>query len=336
MKLKICVLLLFCSVAVNAQNLNDLLASGLNDAERFATSYLAPVTEAGIYSISNGWYNSADAKPFGGFEISVVGNITGFKNNEDKRVFTLNTADFENITFTDGSTSREVATALGDLEGITVNVNAVIQGETVSQQFELPTGLGNDINFVPTGYLQGSVGLIKGLEVKARFLPNIETDDVSIGLFGAGLQYEFTKLLPADKLLPVAISAVVGYTSLNGEYDFTNTGVISGENQRIDASINTWNFSAVVSTRKIPVINFYGGIGYILGKSETDILGTYEVATISGTPIVYNDPFSISNDVNGVTANIGTKIKLGFFRINVDYNIAEFSTVTAGINFGFR
>ncbi|MDT0540444.1 DUF6588 family protein [Croceitalea sp. P059] len=336
MKIKIGIAFLLCSFVTNAQNLNDLLVAGLNDAERFANSYLAPVTEAGIYSVSNGWYNSADAKPLGGFEISLVGNITGFKNKNDKKTFILNTADYENLTFDDGSASRQVSTALGDIDGIIVNVNATIEGQVVNEQFELPKGIGDDISFVPTGYIQGSVGLIKGLEVKARFLPKIDTDDVQIGLFGAGLQYDFTKMLPADKLLPVAISAVIGYTNLNGEYDFTETGAIAGENQRIDANITTWNFSAVVSTRKIPVINFYGGLGYIVGKSETDLLGRYEVATVSGVPIVYNDPFSITNDVSGVTANVGTKIKLGFFRINVDYNIAEFSTLTAGISFGFR
>lgn len=321
---------------MSAQNLNDLLVAGLNDAERFSNSYLAPVTEAGIYSVSNGWYNSADAKPLAGFEVSLIGNITGFKNKNDKKAFILDTADYENLTFEDGSTTRQVSTALGDIDGVIVNVNATVEGQLVSEQFELPTGIGDDISFVPTGFIQASVGLIKGLEVKARFLPKINTDDVQIGLFGAGLQYDFTKMLPADKLLPVAISAVIGYTNLNGEYDFTDTEAIAGENQRIDANISTWNFSAVVSTRKIPVINFYGGLGYIVGKSETDILGRYEVATVSGVPIVYNDPFSITNDVSGVTATVGTKIKLGFFRINVDYNIAEFSTLTAGINFGFR
>lgn len=336
MKIKVCFALLLFTGMMSAQNLNDLLIAGLNDAERFANSYLAPVTEAGIYSVSNGWYNSADAKPLAGFEVSLIGNITGFKNKNDKKAFILDTADYENLTFEDGSASRQVSTALGDIDGVIVNVNATVEGQLVSEQFELPTGIGDDISFVPTGFIQASVGLIKGLEVKARFLPKINTDDVQIGLFGAGLQYDFTKMLPADKLLPVAISAVIGYTNLNGEYDFTDTGAIAGENQRIDANISTWNFSAVVSTRKIPVINFYGGLGYIVGKSETDILGRYEVATVSGVPIVYNDPFSITNDVSGVTATLGTKIKLGFFRINVDYNIAEFSTLTAGINFGFR
>lgn len=316
-----------------AQDLNDLFVSGLEDAERFANAYLAPVSEATIYSMSNGWYNTADAKPLGGFEISIVGNITGFKNKGDKKSFLLDPSEYENLDFVDNpGQAREVSTALGDTEGVLVFVGAL--GERT--EFELPAGLAaEDFNFIPTGFIQGSVGLIKGLEVKARFLPKITIDEAKIGLFGAGLQYEFTKLLPADKLLPVAISAVIGYTKLNGEYDFSSSDVIAGDNQRIDANFKTWNFSAVVSTRKIPVINFYGGLGYVTGKSDIDLLGTY-VVTTGPFQTTYVDPFTVSQDASGVVANIGTKIKLGFFRLNAEYNISEFSTFTAGMSFGFR
>ncbi len=319
-----------------AQDLNDIFVSGVADAERFANAYLAPVSEASIYSISNGWYNTADAKPLGGFEISIIGNMTGFKNKDDKKAFLLNPAEYENLDFVDNpGQARMVATGLGDIEG----VNVFVEDESgfFREEFELPTGLSaENLNFIPSGYLQGSVGLVKGLEVKARFLPKIKfDDDAKIGLFGAGLQYDFTKMLPADKVLPVAISAVIGYTNLNGEYDFTESSTISGSNQRIDASFKTWNFSAVVSTRNIPVINFYGGVGYITGKSDIDLLGTYEANGPFFSETVV-DPFSVSKKASGVSANLGTKIKLGFFRLNAEYNISEFSTFTFGVNFGFR
>ncbi|MGN7514452.1 MAG: DUF6588 family protein [Allomuricauda sp.] len=319
-----------------AQDLNDIFVSGVADAEQFANAYLAPVSEASIYSISNGWYNTADAKPLGGFEISIIGNMTGFKNKDDKKVFLLDPADYENLDFVDNpGQARMVATGLGDIEG----VNVFVEDESgfFREEFELPTGLSaENLNFIPSGYLQGSVGLIKGLEVKARFLPKIKFDeDAKIGLFGAGLQYDFTKMLPADKLLPVAISAVIGYTNLNGEYDFTESSTISGSDQRIDASFKTWNFSAVVSTRNIPVINFYGGVGYITGKSDIDLLGTYEANGPFFSETVV-DPFSVSKKASGVSANLGTKLKLGFFRLNAEYNISEFSTFTFGVNFGFR
>lgn len=325
--------MLFSGLATGQSNVNELLAAGIADAERFTSAYLAPVSEGAIYSIGGSWYNTADAKPLGGFEISIIGNMASFKNKEDKTTFLLNTADYENLQFVDDSASKIVSSALGDLQGITVFVED--ENGLFREEFELPTGLASEnINFIPSGYLQASVGLIKGTEVKARVLPKINTDEVSIGLFGLGIQHDFTKHLPADKILPVAISAVIGYTQLNGSYDFTNTNIIAGENQKIDTKISTWNFQAVVST-KLPVINFYGGLGYLTGTSETDILGTYDV---QGGPFQqsYTDPFSISKDAAGIVANIGAKLKLGFFRIHADYSLGDFNNLSAGINFGFR
>ena len=326
------------SLGLTAQSdFNDVFAAGVEDAEQFTTDYIAPLSESVIYSISTGWYNTADAKPFAGFEISVIGNITGFKNKTDKKTFILDPANYTNLDFVDNpGVARPVSSALGELEGVNVFVEGQVGGVTVREEFELPSGLSSEgIDFIPSGFLQGSVGLLKGTELKARFLPKINYEDASIGLYGFGIQHDFTKLLPADKILPVAISAVIGYTNISGDYDFTNATLIDGENQRIETTIDTWAFNAVVSTR-LPVINFYGGVGYITGKSETDVLGTYRVTRGPFSSETYVDPFSITKKVNGVTANVGTKLKLGFFRLNVDYTIAEFSTLTAGINFGFR
>ena len=74
-------------------NINEILAAGLNDAERFTTDYLAPASEGFMYSLSSGWYNTADAKPLGGFEVSIIGNMANYKNKDDKKAFELNTAD---------------------------------------------------------------------------------------------------------------------------------------------------------------------------------------------------------------------------------------------------
>ncbi len=330
--------LMVCGVFVaQAQsNINDLLAAGLNDAERFTNDYLDPVSEGAIYSIAGSWFNTADAKPLGGFEVSFIGNMTSFKNKEDKKSFVLNTANYENLQFVDGSTSKTVSSALGDIEGVRVFVEAEIApGITAREEFELPTGLASEnLNFIPSGYLQGSVGLIKGTELKARFLPKINADDVSVGLYGIGIQHEFTKHLPADKILPVAISGVIGYTHIDGTYEFTDTNIIAGADQRIDAKINTWVFQAVVSTR-LPIINFYGSLGYLSGKSETAISGTYVVQS-GPFQQTYVDPFTVNNDASGVTANIGTKLKLGFFRLHADYTIAEFNNLSVGLSFGFR
>ncbi|MCK0189375.1 DUF6588 family protein [Arenibacter sp. F20364] len=329
--------ILFLSAAGFSQsNVNELFAAGEDDAERFVDSYLGPVSEGAIYGLSNGWYNSADSKPLGGFEISIIGNMTSFKNKEDKKTFVLNTADYENLQFVDGSSSKPVSTALGDLEGIDVFVEGELApGVTTREEFELPTGLASEnINFIPSAFLQVSVGLVKGLEVKARFLPKIDTEDVALGLYGAGLQYDFSKLLPADKVLPVALSAVVGYTHLNATYDFTDSNIVDGSGQKIDVDINVLTVQALAST-KLPVINFYGGIGYVSGKSTTDVLGTYNVQS-GPFQETYVDPFSLTRKASGVSGTLGVKLKLGFFRLHADYSLAEFNNLTVGVNFGFR
>ena len=324
-------------IATSQVDFNNVLAAGLEDAEQFTTDYLSPLSESVVYNMGTGWYNTADAKPLGGFEISIVGNISGFKNKQDKKVFILDPNDYQNIDFVENpGVAREVSTALGDIKGVEVFVESQVAGVTVRETFELPSGLsGEGVDFVPSGYVQASVGLIKGTEIKARFLPKMNFKDASVGLIGFGIQHDFTKLLPADKVLPVAISAVIGYTNVSGDYNLTNAKLIEGENQRIDASINTWVFSGVVST-KLPIINFYGGLGYVTGKSVTDILGTYRVTRGPFASETYEDPFSITKKVSGVTGTIGTKLKLGFFRLNAEYNLGEFNTATVGVNFGFR
>jgi len=232
--------------------------------------------------------------------------------------------------------AREVSTALGDISGTRVFVEGEAFGVTVREEIELPSGLsGEGLDFMPSGYLQASVGLIKGTEVKARFLPKVDYEDATVGLIGFGLQHDFTKLLPADKVLPVAISAVIGYTNITGDFDLTNVNIVDGENQRIESTINTWVFSGVVST-KLPIINFYGGLGYVSGKSVIDVLGTYRVTEGPFESEEYTDPFSITKKVSGVTGTVGTKLKLGFFRLNAEYNLGEFNTATVGSNFGFR
>lgn len=319
-------------------NINELLAAGLADAERFTDDYLFPVSEGALHNISNGWYNSGESKPLGGFEISIIGNYSPYKNKEDKKTFTLDTADYENLQFDDGSTSKVVSSALGDLEGIIVFVEGEpVPGTTVRENFELPTGLASEnINFVPSAFLQVGIGLIKGTEIKARFFPKLNTDDGSYGLYGFGLQHEFTHHMSAlaQKAFPVRISAVIGYTKLDATYDFTNSSIITGSDQKIDVDMSTWVFQAVAST-KLPVINFYAGVGYMTGKSQTDILGTYIVQS-GPFQQTYEDPFSLNHEANGVRANLGAKLKLGFFRLNFDYTLAEFNTISAGINFGMR
>lgn len=331
-------MILVCASSTAQENLEDLLAAGVDDAKLFATAYMTPAFEAMIYNTSNGWIQSAEVKKPLKFEISVIANGTFTKDKH--RSFTLNTSDYNNLQFRDGSTSKNVATAFGE-NNPEIVVFAEVTDETGifmdEVEFLLPQGLAAvDVNVLPTAFLQARIGVFKGTEVKVRYFPKVDQEDVKVGLIGFGLQHEFTEWLPVENAFPMAISGLVAYNNLNGNYDFTDDEIIEGENQQFDVKQNSFVFQLQAST-KLPVINFYGGLGYVTGTSTFDVLGTYRVR--GGIPLFettseFTDPFSIKTKVSGVRANVGAKLQLGFFGLHADYNIAEYNSVSAGIHFG--
>lgn len=332
-------MLLFATLTTQAQNqLEDLLAAGVEDAQRFAAGYISPAAEGVIYNLSNGWIQSAEVKKPLRFEISLIGNATFVK--DEKRSFTLNTADYNNLYFRDESGIKEVATAFGE-NNPNVRMYAIVTDGTglfeEEVEFNLPQGLASEnMNLLPSAFLQARVGIFKATELKIRYFPKIDYEDVKTGLIGFGLQHEFTQMIPAEKVFPVAISGFIGFTNFNGSFDFTDSQIIEGNSQRFDVKQNSWLFQVHAST-KLPMINFYGGLGYVTGTSDFDVLGTYTVR--AGTPLTetsstFVDPFSIKNKVSGVKATLGTRLSLNFFSIYAEYNVAEYSTASAGIGFG--
>lgn len=335
-KLTLLVLLVFITSNIKAQeNIDELLAAGVEDAKLFTSEYIAPASEGLIYGINNGWFNQGKSLHRFGFEFSVIVNASFIK--DEKKSFLMNTAEYQNVRFEDGSTSKDVATALGHNDPnvvVIVTYDDPIFGDQ-EVEIELPTGIGSEnINLIPTAFLQASFAPFKGTQIKGRYFPKVDADDAKLGLYGIGLQQEFTSWLPAEKLWPVNISGLIAYTHLNGSYDFTDEGIVDGENQQIKTEVNSMLYELIVSTN-LKVINFYAGLGYLSGKSTTDLLGTYRVSNGALTSEDIVDPFSIEKKISGARATGGFKLKLGFFGLNADYTIAEFNSASVGLNFSF-
>ncbi|MBT8325512.1 MAG: hypothetical protein HKN99_06760 [Winogradskyella sp.] len=324
--------LLFVTTVYSQDNIDELLAAGIADAQRFTTDYIAPANEGLAYGLNNGWSNNAKAPRRFKFELSIIGNASFIK--DEKKTFLMNISDYENIRFPDNSPSKSVATSLGnndpDVSVIVTYDDPIFGNQEV--EVTLPTGIGSaDVNLIPTAFLQGSFSPFKGTQVKARYFPTVNTEEVNLGLYGVGIQQEFTSWLPAEKLWPVAISGLVAYTHLDASYDFTETGIVDGENQQIQTEVNTILAQLIVGTR-LKIINLYGTLGYINGSSKTDLLGTYRVSNGSFTSEEITDPFSIDQDISGVRASVGATLKLGFFGLTAEYSMGEFDSASLGIN----
>lgn len=230
----------------------------------------------------------------------------------------------------------EVATVLGENSpDILMVIDYQNSDGSMSQtEITLPQGIGSTgVSAIPSAYLQASVGLLKGTEVKLRFLPKIKIEGVETNFYGGAIQHEVTSWIPGGKVFPLHISALIGYTEFKGSYALESNTIVEGNNQKVETQIDSWLFTAIVST-KFPIINFYGGLGYVSGSAYTDLKGTYLIkeGVISSQTIT--DPFRLSNDVSGIKATLGTALTLGFFGIHAGYSFQKFNNVNVGLNFG--
>ena len=267
---KLVILLLLCVMSTsNAQeNINELLAAGVADTQRYAEHYIAPATEGFVYGISNGWFNTAKSHRRFGFEISIIGN-TSFIKDEKKKVSIWWLQILKTSVF---KTTVRVKLSLLYLvphlrETVILTYDDPIFGNQ-EVSLALPGGIGSsESSFVPTAFLQASFSPLKGTQIKARIVPKMAYQDAELNAYGFGIQQNLISWLPANKVLPVAISAVIAYTHLGGVYDFTSSNIVAGENQRMTLDVNSMLYQLVVGT-KLKVINFYGSIGLIQGKND--------------------------------------------------------------------
>ena len=315
-------------------NINRVLAAGAEDTKLFAENYLTPGLDAVAYSLSSGWFTSAKSKKLGQFELSFIGNAAFVSSSQ--KSFELNTADYNFLEFENGSSIQRVATVLGENDP-SIQALAVFEDENGNQQsvgFTLPQGLARTgLDQVPTAFPQLSIGFLGGLEVKFRYLPEIESDDGSLQYYGVGVQNEISDWIPGFKLLPIHLGLAANYSVFKGDIKLGDTPIVDTNNGFLESEFSVWSFSGLVST-KLPVINFYAGLSYISASSDFGLKGDYALNEGVNSGETIRDPFVTSSSVNGFRGTIGAKLTLAFFRIHADYSIQEFNTVSAGISFG--
>lgn len=324
--------LLLGHVTFSQTEIDQILEIGIENAQRFSQDYFASAGESLVNAVSNGWYNTAETKKLWHFEVGIVGNLSFIR--EEKQSFILDVRDYTDLTFANGQTRQVAANALGTNEGdISVIIN---EGQISELEVVLPDGLGDSgISMVPSGFIQGSIGLIKSTEVKLRFLPKIKAvEDAEIQLYGIAFQHEFTDWVFPLKRWPVKLSGLLGYTNIKGFYDINASSGIAGADQEVRLNTNSWLITGIVST-KLPVLNFYAGLGYYFGASNADLLGTYQVQNGPLASQTLIDPISVKSKTKGVKASIGAKVQFGVFKANMDYTLQNYNNLSLGLNFGW-
>ncbi len=330
MKKAIVLFLLFSAVNLNAQNdfdFRNYLVLGVEAAEDLASLYLEPLSEGLLYGLTGGWNNTAQVKQKWEIDFGIVAN--GSFVPDEKLFKEIDISAIDNLEVQGGANLVRIPTILGSSES-EVTFVATRDGEEFV--FDAPTGIGLiSTNLLPNAFIQASMGLPMHSEFSLRFFPKISIEDASIGVIGFGLKNELTQSFKNWQKFPIAISLFVAFTRLDADYDFVTDGFITGDSQSVDAALNSWLFEIMAST-KFPVWNVYGGLGYVTGKSNYALKGTYVISTQEET-IRFENPFDVQASISGIRGNIGGSITLNRFKINLDYTFQGFNNVALGINY---
>ena len=317
---------------------DNLLTEVLEDVKRYGKDYFSPGSNAMVFSMSSGWTNTAKSKKPWKIEIGFLGNFAGIRSENQK--FLLNTSEYNSVTFQTGPEIQSVASALGENNPdipIFINVTNPNTGGQAQIGFDLPQGIGSSsTDIVQSGFLQASVGLGKGFEFKARFLPPVNFKDIDAQFYGFGVQKEITNWFKQGDNFPLETAVFVGYTRFMGKYGLSGSEDISDLSGEIESNANSWLFTSSFST-KFKSLNFYGNLGYVTGNATTttSASGIYTLETNSNTveANITVDPFDVTSNISGARASLGMFYEYYSFKINIDYSFQKFNTASIGLSY---
>lgn len=341
---KITLLLLFLLTAIigKAQEIETILLAK-EDAVKLTNGYLKPAFKGLIYSMSNGWYHTAKVHKKFGFDITIGANGSFIPTKDELfDVAQLNLSDKTTIL----SSNTNSPTVAGSENKIPARLRytRTIDGTEVSADFDLPKGIKEDLplSIIPAPAVQIGVGLPFKLDAIIRYAPKVGTDDVKGGLFGIGFKKEITDWFgPLDKT-PLNIALLAAYSNMEVIYtiDDTSTGAVLTDNATTEFNLNTYTFKAIASLN-FPIVNVFGGVGYVGGNSRLEMLGKYTLiydTEATGTLVEETviDPLALKQNVGGINATLGLRFNIGFFKIFGRCSFQEYTTINGGIAFSFR
>ncbi|MCC5920788.1 MAG: hypothetical protein LAT68_06830 [Cyclobacteriaceae bacterium] len=318
----------FTSTELKAQQFDEFLRGSATDSEQLLGAYANPFLQSFGEGLSNGWYNTAKPHSTLGFDLTISMSMAFIPTSAE--TFTFNNVDYSTFQLADGRNSAELPTLLGPSDrGPQLMVEQ--NGQTVTFDSPSGTGLSDFLPFIPTPILQAGIGIIKGTEVKFRYMPSVGIDGVSVGLWGVGLVHDVKQWIPVVNKLPFDMSVIAAYSRFNTDFDFTDGG-LPGSDQKAELGTSAFTGQLLLS-KKLAVLTFYSGFGFNTIGTSLAMLGTYE---LEGTGEAVVDPIDISSSFSSARATFGARLKLGLFTIHGDYTFQEFNTLNVGLGISFR
>lgn len=348
--LLISLLFLFIAGSLMAQDLEETLEELSGNA---AQAYVGPIVSGFGTNLNGGWFHKSPKQKFLGldFELGFVAMVTPFNDEDDyfdtEGNFYFNRAQAENIA-QDVPTEifEDVVLAIMDQEftvgmyGPTIigpgdeNIMIIFPGQQISvetmagtQTVDLPGtdfdlgigGLLEDFDYLPLAAPQLSIGTVYGTQLSLRYLPTYEIEDLGeIAYMGFGLQHNPKAWLP----IPVPVDFCLAFFSQSLDIgDIVTTKALS----------YGLNVSKTFGMRMLSVTPY---AGFMAESCTMEFKYDYVLDSELTNPEIRQIKFELESENTG-RLTLGTSFRLGVFNMNVDYNMGEYNSVTAGFGFAF-
>jgi len=354
-------LAIFTTVSYSQFDKLNFIKSSPADAVKYLEAYITPWANAFGAGLNGSWYNTAKPHKLGGFDIT-IGVNAGMVPTADQSM------DLSKLGLSSGWNPKTgmvptIAGAKTSSTALTLTQTVGATNVTLAS-FNAPPGVG--LKYVPVPTAQIGLGLPLGTEIKGRFIPKISLGDHNISLWGIGIVHSIMQYIPGNELIPADVSIFAGYTKLTGNvaldlmpetlsghapnYTTTYNVSTSFNDQFVNATLTALNVSAIASLN-LPVITFYGGLGYSKTSTSIKLKGLFPTPTIVQPPLPtlpyaeYNDsgvkketdfPAVDIDSFSGLRANIGFRIKLAVITIHADYTRAQYNVFSTGLGISFR
>ncbi|MBC8053250.1 MAG: hypothetical protein H7Y13_09305 [Sphingobacteriaceae bacterium] len=306
------------------------------DASKLANAYLSPIFKGFGIGLNSGWANTAHSKNLGRFDLRF--GITGAMVPKKDETFDVSTLGLSNSVRLKSGQNPLSPTAAGDkANGPIVEIYG---NNGKIRELNLPKGA--NIPLIPAPQIQASIGLIKGIEVSLRGIPEVKLGDVgSLNMFGAGVKVELLPLIAgkkAGKLLPFDLALALGYTQFSYEKPIENSD--PDDNQRIEAKISGINAQTILS-KKLLFFTPFVSVGYNTSKTSGGLMGKYDVIdpvlSAPGVPVykTVSDPVSLDKkNFSSFRSDVGFQLNLAVLRIYASYSVSEYNSFNAGLGLG--
>lgn len=343
------VTLLFIPFCLQAQTFEETMAKLSQIA---AKKYIEPAMTGFGSNLNSGWINQVPQPKTFGFDLSIkIVGMGTFLNDKPKTfstngMFKFTSGQADDILANSGVSSSHPGYAAAKQELLSkewnVNFNGPtiigkesdrlkivfpggnVAGLTISPFTETVTevkGILDELTILPTGSPQITIGTVFGTQVLFRYLPPIDIDKLGkFKFYGFGIIHN-----PAVWLSnPLPVDIGIGYFSQKlkigsiAETDATQYGI----------------FISKTIGNTIALIPY---AGLTVEKSKTTINYEFEYQTVvNGTTINAKEKINFEMEGENTSAILlGATIKLSILNLNVDYKIAKYNSLSAGVSFCF-